>query len=98
MTESPPNIVAAALSGFRAYRDRFAALTAHAEARFRAADWRGLQADSTERLDVYEQCLEAVVSDLTRDHPGLSHAHDLWRHAKICRVANVIRPYLESLT
>ena len=54
MTESPPNIVAAALSGFRAYRERFAALTARAEARFRAADWRGLQADSTERLDVYD--------------------------------------------
>ena len=23
---------------------------------------------------------------------------DLWRYAKVCRVANVIRPYLESLT
>lgn len=22
---------------------------------------------------------------------------DLWRHAKVCRVANVMRPYLESL-
>jgi isocitrate dehydrogenase kinase/phosphatase len=91
MTESPPNIVAAALSGFRAYRDRFAALTARAEARFRAADWRGLQADSTERLDVYEQCLEAVVSDLTRDHPGLSHAHDLWRHAKTAFERQAVR-------
>jgi hypothetical protein len=22
---------------------------------------------------------------------------DLWKYAKICRVANVLRPYLESL-
>ena len=24
-------------------------------------------------------------------------ADDIWRYAKICRVANVMRPYLESL-
>ena len=82
MTDSPPDIVAAALQGFTAYRDRFAALTGRAEARFRMADWRGLRADSAERLDVYQECLEAVVGDLTARHPGLSHAHDLWRQAK----------------
>ena len=82
MTDSAPDIVAAALKGFRAYRDRFAALTARAEARFRTADWRGLQADSSDRLDVYQQCLEAVVSDLTAQHPDLPHAHDMWRQAK----------------
>ncbi len=82
MTDLAPDIVAAALKGFRAYRDRFAALTARAEARFRTADWRGLQADSSDRLDVYQQCLEAVVSDLTAQHPDLPHAHDMWRQAK----------------
>ncbi len=82
MTDSAPDIVAAALKGFRAYRDRFAALTARAEARFRTADWRGLQADSADRLDVYQQCLEAVVSDLAAQHPDLPHAHDMWRQAK----------------
>ena len=25
-------------------------------------------------------------------------ADDLWRYAKVCRVSNVMRPYLESLT
>ncbi len=82
MTDLAPDIVAAALKGFRAYRDRFAALTARAEARFRTADWRGLQADSSDRLDVYQQCLEAVVNDLTAQHPDLPHAHDMWRQAK----------------
>ena len=24
-------------------------------------------------------------------------AHDLWRYAKVCRVANVMRPYLEAV-
>ncbi len=81
MTESTPNIVAAALNGFRAYRDRFAALTARAEDRFRTADWQGLQADAAERLDVYQKCLEAVVGDLTARDPNLIHARDRWRDA-----------------
>jgi predicted transcriptional regulator of viral defense system len=38
--------------------------------------------------------LEAL-RDYRRTHKGTSD--DLWRFAKICRVANVMRPYLESI-
>ncbi len=42
-------------------------------------------------LDV---ALEALKDARTRNHASVD---DLWRYAKICRVANVIRPYLESI-
>ena len=42
-------------------------------------------------LDVAIEALkEALVANKT-------NANDLWRFAKICRVANVMRPYLEAL-
>lgn len=31
-------------------------------------------------------------------HEKRMTSDDIWRHAKICRVANVMRPYLDSLT
>ena len=42
-------------------------------------------------LDV---ALEALKDARTRNQASVD---DLWRYAKICRVANVIRPYLESI-
>ena len=38
--------------------------------------------------------LEALKDARARDKAS---ADDIWRYAKICRVANVIRPYLESI-
>lgn len=43
-------------------------------------------------LDV---ALEAL-KDYLRKYRGKTD--DLWRYAKICRIANVLRPYLEALT
>ncbi len=43
-------------------------------------------------LDV---ALEALRDYWRRPH---RNADDLWRMAKVCRVANVLRPYLESLS
>ena len=42
-------------------------------------------------LDV---ALEALKDARTR---GKASAEDIWRFAKVCRVANVMRPYLESI-
>jgi predicted transcriptional regulator of viral defense system len=42
-------------------------------------------------LDV---ALEALKEARAR---GKASAEDLWRYAKVCRVANVMRPYLESV-
>lgn len=38
--------------------------------------------------------LEALKDARARDQASVD---DIWRYAKICRVANVIRPYLESI-
>jgi hypothetical protein len=38
--------------------------------------------------------LEALKEARAR---GKASAEDLWRYAKVCRVANVMRPYLESV-
>jgi hypothetical protein len=43
-------------------------------------------------LDV---ALEALKDARTRSKAS---AEDIWRFAKVCRVANVMRPYMESLT
>ena len=42
-------------------------------------------------LDVAIEALKAALS------ANKTTANDLWRFAKICRVANVMRPYLEAL-
>ncbi|MBL0713169.1 MAG: bifunctional isocitrate dehydrogenase kinase/phosphatase, partial [Desulfosarcina sp.] len=83
MTDPAHDIVAATLNAFSAYRDRFTTLTARAADRFRNADWHGMQADATERLDIYQQCLEALVADLTARFPDLANARGLWQSAKI---------------
>ena len=43
-------------------------------------------------LDVALEALKDAVAQRK------SSADDLWRYAKICRVANVMRPYLEAVT
>ncbi|MBC7603783.1 MAG: type IV toxin-antitoxin system AbiEi family antitoxin domain-containing protein [Ramlibacter sp.] len=43
-------------------------------------------------LDVAIEALKDTVAQRK------SSADDLWRYAKICRVANVMRPYLEAVT
>jgi predicted transcriptional regulator of viral defense system len=42
-------------------------------------------------LDVAIEALKAALAG------SKANANDLWRFAKICRVANVMRPYLETL-
>ena len=42
-------------------------------------------------LDV---ALEALKDARARNRTSVD---DIWRNAKVCRVANVIRPYLESI-
>ena len=42
-------------------------------------------------LDV---ALEALKDARARNK---AQADDIWRYAKVCRVANVMRPYLESI-
>ena len=63
--EDAAEIIAGA---FRAYLERFRALTRQARARFEARDWHGAQADAASRLDLYS---EAVDAGLVRLRPLL---------------------------
>jgi isocitrate dehydrogenase kinase/phosphatase len=50
--------------GFEQYRSRFRRITRRATARFENEDWKGAQQDMTERLALYSQIVQRVVSAL----------------------------------
>ena len=83
MTQHELKIATTILDGFETYWRRFSALTARAEERFRRGDWDGMQADAAERLDTYQRCLDAVVSDITLRFPEAVDAAAAWESAKI---------------
>lgn len=49
---------------FNRYQARFKAITRQAEARFQNRDWRGMQTDAVERLDLYRAVLDQIVSEI----------------------------------
>jgi len=51
-------------AGFDAYHARFRAITRRARARFEGRDWRGLRLDATDRLDVYRQHVDPLVTEV----------------------------------
>ncbi len=46
------------------YRTRFSAVTARARSRFESRDWRGAQADTTDRLRLYRESLDPLVEQI----------------------------------
>ncbi len=53
-------------AGFNCFRRDFRAITGRAKSRFERRDWRGIQADSVERLNLYKKVVDAVVADTGR--------------------------------
>ena len=51
-----------ARTAFRDYESRFDEITRRARDRFLARDWRGTQADATDRLHLYSQVLDGLTS------------------------------------
>ena len=47
-----------------AYQREFKAITRRARARFEQCDWRGMQADAAERLDLYKQVVDPTVAEI----------------------------------
>lgn len=63
----------AIFDAFETYQNRFKAITGRAKSRFEAQDWRGMQADAGERLDLYKQIIdqiEAGIRDLLAERIG----------------------------
>ena len=47
---------------FDQFQTEFCEITSHAEDRFATRDWKGMQADSAARLDVYQRAIDPVVA------------------------------------
>ena len=59
------NLGASAIfEAFRAYQKQFNTITQRACGRFEDRDWRGLQADATERLSLYRKIIKRNVGDI----------------------------------
>ena len=82
MSASGDLIAQTVLASFDEYRRRFAELTAHAPRRFAARDWPGLQEDSGERLELYNNQVDAVVDDLAAELGAGLEDHAVWENAR----------------
>ncbi len=49
---------------FKGYQNQFDVITHRAQSRFENRDWHGLQADATERLDLYRKIIQETVAEI----------------------------------
>ncbi|MCA9957951.1 MAG: bifunctional isocitrate dehydrogenase kinase/phosphatase [Anaerolineales bacterium] len=49
---------------FEAYQQKFCEITNRSQTRFEERDWRGMQSDAAERLDIYTQVVNDIVADI----------------------------------
>ena len=68
--------------GFDTYTFEFASLTKRAKWRFQTCDWKGVNEDSLERLDLYDKVLLYTVEIVTTSLGELLHDEALWEAAK----------------
>jgi isocitrate dehydrogenase kinase/phosphatase len=67
---------------FGAYEAQFKAITRRARARFETCDWRGMQADAVERLDLYKLAVDQVVAGIRRLLGGRIYDKLVWAYMK----------------
>jgi isocitrate dehydrogenase kinase/phosphatase len=67
---------------FAYYNREFRAISRRAPERFENLDWAGTQRDVVERLDLYTECVNRAVDDLTRRLGERVHDVPLWRLIK----------------
>jgi isocitrate dehydrogenase kinase/phosphatase len=70
------------LSAFDHYVEEFGRLTRQARSRFERSDWRGIQADSVERLELYRRCVHWAHKSLDRLLRSALHDKQVWRAIK----------------
>lgn len=75
-------IAATVRRGFDRYHAGFRAITRRARERFEAADWRGMQADARERLDLYPSVLRDVVAEVTDEEGSGTREGAAWVAAR----------------
>jgi isocitrate dehydrogenase kinase/phosphatase len=69
-------------TGFEAYHDERARITARARARFEARDWVEGQRDARERLDLRDRVLNETVGAIRAELGGDAHDRGLWHRMK----------------
>ena len=74
---------AAILDAFDQYQTRFRAITRRSQERFESREWQQWQADSIERLDLYEQVLRSVVAGVQTLLGSEVHNKPLWHAVKL---------------
>ncbi len=75
---------------FEAYHARFHAITRRARERFERRDWRGAQADATERLALYKEHVDRALAAV-RDMLGTTAADaDAWEDVKWLHAALIV--------
>jgi isocitrate dehydrogenase kinase/phosphatase len=79
-------ILAAELDGYRA---AFTAVTARAPARFARREWREMQEDARERLELYGAAIGSAVRELERALAGALRDKHVWTGMKEAFVARV---------
>jgi len=67
---------------FDTYQTQFKILTRRAQARFEKQDWRGMQADAVERLDLYKKIVEQILIDVHRLLGARSTDRLIWASLK----------------
>lgn len=67
---------------FAWYRSAVRTVTLRAQARFLDRDWAGIQADATERLDLYRRAAERAVAGMRTSLGPLVHARETWAQLK----------------
>jgi isocitrate dehydrogenase kinase/phosphatase len=64
-TDKLVNLTAHAINqAFGVYQERYTAITQRAGTRFAQRDWRGMQADARERLDLYKKVVDKTVAQV----------------------------------
>lgn len=82
MSGSADRIAKIAADEFDDYCSEFAAITARSPQRFQDRDWHGLQEDSAERLDLYNQRVDKAVAEIETTLGGDAAANDTWQLAR----------------
>jgi len=75
-------IAAAIRDAFLAYNDQFRAITQRARGRFESRDWKGVQRDAAERIDLYDENVSASVLHAQSVLGSRAADRTVWMRAK----------------
>ncbi|HEY3450217.1 MAG TPA: bifunctional isocitrate dehydrogenase kinase/phosphatase [Myxococcales bacterium] len=64
------------------FAEGFLAITRRARGRFERREWRELQADTRERLDLYQHLVEAALAELAQAGDGAEEPRKAWAQTK----------------